>query len=98
MFPGNSTHSVIFFDPMHFSQECIDNCENDVNALSLVESLPDLNKELLIYLVQFLKVCLVYRESTIDVFSVTSLEEWLSFITNRVQNSSRPPAIFSTFL
>lgn len=38
------------------SQDCIDNCDRRANAISLVESLPDLNKELLIYLVSFLKV------------------------------------------
>ena len=38
------------------SQDCIDNCDRRANAISLVESLPDLNKELLIYLVRFLKV------------------------------------------
>ena len=38
------------------SQECIDNSEHRQNALSLVESLPDLNKAVLLYLVAFLQV------------------------------------------
>lgn len=41
--------------PAEYYQECIDNCENEANALSLVASLPDLNKSLLMYLVRFLK-------------------------------------------
>ncbi len=39
-----------------FSDECINNCDNEMNALSLVDSLPELNKKLLLYLVDFLKV------------------------------------------
>lgn len=46
-----------------FSDECIRNCDNEVNALSLIDSLPELNKQLLVYLVDFLKVmvCLWFQ-------------------------------------
>ena len=47
---------VLLFPRLHLSQDCIDNCDRRANAISLIESLPDLNKELLIYLVRFLKV------------------------------------------
>ena len=38
------------------SEECIANCDHRHNAVSLVESLPDLNKQVLYYLLRFLKV------------------------------------------
>ena len=38
------------------SQECIDNCDHKMNAISLIGSLPNLNKRLLLYLIRFLKV------------------------------------------
>ena len=38
------------------SEECITNCDHRHNAVSLVESLPDLNKQVLYYLLRFLKV------------------------------------------
>jgi hypothetical protein len=48
--------AVVVVVDSYLSQDCIDNCDQRANAISLVESLPDLNKELLIYLVRFLKV------------------------------------------
>ncbi|XP_064384607.1 rho GTPase-activating protein 39-like isoform X2 [Halichondria panicea] len=41
--------------PAGYYDECINNCDNEMNALSLVDSLPELNKKLLLYLVDFLK-------------------------------------------
>ena len=38
------------------SQECVDNCDHKMNAISLIGSLPNLNKRLLLYLIRFLKV------------------------------------------
>ena len=38
------------------SQEFIDNCEHKSKAFSLVDSLPTVNKELLLFLIEFLKV------------------------------------------
>ena len=38
------------------SEECITNCDHRHNAVSLVESLPDLNKQVLYFLLRFLKV------------------------------------------
>ena len=38
------------------SEECIANCEHRQNAISLIESLPDVNKAILYYLLRFLKV------------------------------------------
>lgn len=49
------TFVEIHLNSLH-SDECINNSDNQANALSLVDSLPDLNRELLIYLVKFLKV------------------------------------------
>lgn len=41
--------------PEDYYEECIANCDHRHNAMSLVESLPDLNKQVLYYLLRFLK-------------------------------------------
>jgi hypothetical protein len=41
--------------PEEYYEECITNCDHRHNAVSLVESLPDLNKQVLYFLLRFLK-------------------------------------------
>lgn len=41
--------------PEDYYEECIANCDHRQNAISLVESLPDLNKHVLYFLLRFLK-------------------------------------------
>ena len=43
-----------------YSEECISNCDHAHNAVSLVESLPELNKQVLFYLLRFLKVSVFF--------------------------------------
>ena len=50
------TSNLSVYSLTTLSQECIDNCDHKMNAISLIGSLPNLNKRLLLYLIRFLKV------------------------------------------
>lgn len=42
--------------PMNFYKQCINNCDDPVAAISVVQSLPELNRLVLCYFIHFLQV------------------------------------------
>lgn len=47
--------------PMDFYKQCVSNCDDPVAAITVVQSLPELNRLVLCYFINFLQVGTIWK-------------------------------------
>lgn len=61
--------------PMDFYKQCVSNCDDPVAAITVVQSLPELNRLVLCYFINFLQVSTIFTKMLIFTKTIEMCEE-----------------------